>query len=259
MNPIRYFRFPCVVFSPVPASLAHSRLNQAVSNGVRTAYSALSALLVLVLIATSFPASAEAARSSRSMGGDDIESVSRRSYDDADGGRYSGSLQRKIRALEDDIVEDLPVPVLFVEHTDLWPDFGDPRGGGTRKHQGQDILAPRRTPIVSPTDAVVTRIGNGESAGIYVYTANPGGEVFAYMHLDEVAPDLSRGDVLEAGDLIGFVGNTGNAKETPPHLHFEIRDGRKALDPYPRLTGAFTGEEQLKILTALIDTLKKLV
>lgn len=225
---------------------------------MKTVYSALSAFLVLTLIGTMFPLSAEAARSSRSLGGDG-ESVSRRSYDEADGGRYSGSLRKKINALDDDIVEDFPIPVLFVPLSKIWPDFGDPRGGGTRKHQGQDILAPSRTPIVSPTEAVVTKIGNGESAGIYVYTANPGGEVFAYMHLDEVAPGLKRGDVLEAGDLVGFVGNTGNAKETPPHLHFEIRDGRKALDPYPRLTGAFTAEEQVRILTAIIDTLKKLV
>jgi murein DD-endopeptidase MepM/ murein hydrolase activator NlpD len=217
-----------------------------------------SGFLVLTLFATAFPLSAEAARSNRSLGGEGVESVFRRSYDEADGGRYSGSLRRKIRALDDDIVEEIPIPVLSVSYSKLWPDFGAPRGGGTRKHQGQDIFAPYRTPIVSPTEAVVTRIGNGESAGIYVYTANPGGEVFAYMHLDEVAPNLKRGDVLKAGDLIGFMGDTGNAKGTPYHLHFEIRDGRRAVDPYPRLTGSFTPEEQLKILAAIVDALKKL-
>lgn len=218
----------------------------------------LAAALSLALFFSLFPLPVEAARTSRSMGGDGVESTSRASYDESDGGRYSGKLRRLIEKLDDERVEELPIPVLFVQHDDLLPDFGAPRGGGTRKHQGQDIVAPRGTPIISPTEAVVTRIGVGGSAGIYVYTANPGGEVLAYMHLDDVAPGLSRGDVLQAGDLIGFVGDTGNAKGTTPHLHFEIRNGRKAIDPYPRLRGAFAPEEQVRILLAIVEVLKKL-
>src|SRR5690606_7271821 len=123
------------------------------------------------------------------------------------------------------------------------PDFGDPRDGGDREHEGQDILAPRGTPILSPTEAVVLRIGNGSSSGKNVYTANPGGETFVYMHLDEIASDLEEGDRLDTGDLIGYVGNTGNASGGPAHLHFEIREGREAKDPYPRLLASFTVEE----------------
>ena len=214
-------------------------------------------LFVFLLFTLMVPyAPAEAARTSRSMGSG--ESISRASYDEADGGKYSGSLRTKIKKLDNDRVDDIPVPVLFVDYADIYPDFGAPRDGGKRKHQGQDILAPKNSFIVSPTDAVVTKIGKGESAGIYVYTANPGGEVFAYMHLEKIAPGLKRGSVLAPGDLIGFVGNTGNARYTPSHLHFEIRKGRKPLDPYPRLVGTFTLAEQKTMLEGILASLEKI-
>jgi murein DD-endopeptidase MepM/ murein hydrolase activator NlpD len=132
-------------------------------------------------------------------------------------------------------VQNLPMPVLFgVNIFSLTPDFGDPRSGG-REHEGQDILAPRGAPIISPTEAVVLDRGVWPGAGNYVSTANPGGENFRYMHLDQPS-HLRPGDKLEAGDLIGFVGATGNASGGAPHLHFEIRKSG-AIDPYPRLTG----------------------
>jgi murein DD-endopeptidase MepM/ murein hydrolase activator NlpD len=171
--------------------------------------------------------------------------------------RYSSSVSKKIRALDEDIVEDLPIPVLFLSLKKIYPDFGDPRDGGARTHEGQDILAPRGSFIVSPTDAVVTRTGEGSSEGIYVYTANPGGETFRYMHLDHVADGIKTGTVLKPGDLIGYVGNTGNAAGGPTHLHFEVREGRTALDPYPRLTGSFTQEQLIDSLTHIIAILTK--
>jgi murein DD-endopeptidase MepM/ murein hydrolase activator NlpD len=171
--------------------------------------------------------------------------------------RYSRSTQRAVNKLDDDEVEHMPVPVLFVSYAKIYPDFGDPRGGDTRSHEGQDILAPLRSFIVSPTDAVVTRTGKGSSAGTYVYTAAPGGETFRYMHLDEIADGIKTGTVLKPGDLIGYVGNTGNAAGGPTHLHFEIRDGRKAEDPYPRIDGSFTNEELVRALTALVKVLQE--
>ncbi len=171
--------------------------------------------------------------------------------------RYSSSVQRKVRQLDDDEVEHMPVPVLFARYASIYPDFGDPRGGGTREHEGQDILAPKGSFIVSPTEAVVTRTGKGGSAGIYVYTANPGGETFRYMHLDDIADGVKSGTVLKAGDLIGYVGNTGNAAGGPDHLHFEIRDGRKAIDPYPRIDGSWTRTEYIRIIENLIKILEK--
>lgn len=158
--------------------------------------------------------------------------------------------------LDNDIVEEFPVPVLFgIEYEDITPDYGDPRGGGTRYHEGQDMLAPQGTPIVSPTEAIVIRTGTGESAGKYVYTANPGGETFRYMHLDYIA-DLDRGDTLEAGDFIGTVGDTGNAPDGVYHLHFEVRNSSGAQDPYPRLGGAFTLKQKVSFLTDIFRDIR---
>jgi hypothetical protein len=155
-------------------------------------------------------------------------------------------------SLSSRVVDEVPIPVLFVPLQALRPDFGDPRGGGTREHEGQDIFAVTGTPIVSPTKAVVTSVGEGESAGKYVYTANPGGETFRYMHLDATAK-LRRGDRLNPGDFIGTLGYSGNASEDSPHLHFEIRENRTALDPFPRLTTVFTLEEQVSFLEEVLD------
>lgn len=171
--------------------------------------------------------------------------------------RYSSSVRRKINKLDEDIVEKMPVPVLFVQYSKIYSDFGDPRDGGAREHEGQDIIAPRGTPIISPTEAVVTRTGKGGSAGIYVYTANPGGESFRYMHLEKIAEGIKEGTELKVGDLIGYVGDTGNALGGVTHLHFEIRDGREALDPYPRITGTLTRAELIRAITDIIEALKK--
>ena len=149
------------------------------------------------------------------------------------------------------------MPVLFgVAPSDLSPNFGDPRSGG-RTHEGEDIMAVKGTPVVSPTDAVVTGTGKSGSPGIYVNTANPGGESFRYYHLDKIAPGIKAGVVLKPGDLIGFVGNTGNAAGGPTHLHFEVRKGRKALDPYSRLNGAFTAQQTIRSLQAIIKILQQ--
>ena len=100
------------------------------------------------------------------------------------------------------------------------------------------MRAPQGTPVVSPTEAVVTGVGVGASSGKYVYTANPGGESFRYMHLDTMA-DIERGDKLSVGDFIGTVGDTGNAPDGVYHLHFEVKNLKnEAIDPNERLGGA---------------------
>ncbi len=168
------------------------------------------------------------------------------------GGWSRSSIDRD--ELDDDIVDNLPIPVLFGVVYDLVnPDFGDPRGGGTRSHEGQDFIAAQKTPVVSPTEAIVIRTGEGTSAGKYVYTANPGGETFRYMHLDSIA-DIESGDKLDVGDLIGTVGDTGNAPDGVYHLHFEVRDeDNDATDPYERLVDGFTLEEKISFLDGIFD------
>ncbi|MES2225719.1 MAG: peptidoglycan DD-metalloendopeptidase family protein [Patescibacteria group bacterium] len=165
----------------------------------------------------------------------------------------SSAMMKAIAALDKDPVEQLPIPVLLgVPLSSISPNFGDPRDGGARTHEGEDILAPLDDYIVSPTDAVVTSTGNGVSAGNYVYTANPGGETYAYMHLDKFAKNLKVGTVLTEGDLIGYVGNTGDAAGGPTHLHFEIRDGKTATDPFPRLAREFTLSERIDAVTTAL-------
>ncbi len=157
-----------------------------------------------------------------------------------------------ISSLDEEIVEDIYIPILFgMSVDDIIPDFGQPRGGGTRSHEGQDMMAPRGTPIVSPTEAIVIATGDGDSSGKYVYTANPGGETFRYMHLDKIA-NLDRGDKLKAGDYIGTVGDTGNAPDGAYHLHLEIRDeDNEPLDPAERLTKDFTIKQKIGFLADL--------
>lgn len=174
------------------------------------------------------------------------------------GERYSSAVSREIKKLGSKEVEDLKIPVLLgITRAKLSPNFGDPRGGGTRTHEGLDIMAPEGAFVASPTDAVVISTGDGDSSGIYVTTANPGGERFVYMHLSGIADGVKTGTVLEEGDLIGYVGNTGNASGGAPHLHFEIREGREAKDPYPRLTKEFTSQERIAVLMEILKELQK--
>jgi len=158
-------------------------------------------------------------------------------------------------SLGKNIVEEVPVPVLFgVELSKLIPDFGDPRGGGTRLHEGQDMRAPKGTPIVSPTKAIVIKLGTGSSAGKFVHTANPGGEEFRYLHLDAI--NVKVGDKLDIGDLIGTVGDTGNAPDGIYHLHFEIKDNGTPTDPYKRLVKEFTLKQKISFLDDILKEVK---
>lgn len=166
----------------------------------------------------------------------------------------TGDLQKKVAKLGDEAVKSIPLPILIGAPLEkLTANFGDKRPGG-RKHEGLDIMAPMGSVIVSPTEAVVLKVGYGDSAGFYVYTANPGGEIFAYMHLQKPS-ELEAGDELEEGDLIGYVGNSGNARGGSPHLHFEVRKNGPT-DPFVRITKEFDADEKLSFLEKIIDGVK---
>lgn len=116
-----------------------------------------------------------------------------------------------------------------VAFTDTW---GDPRSGG-RTHKGVDMIAARGTPLVAIEAATVKRMRNGGLGGITVTLRGVGGDEFYYAHLDGWASGLSVGQSLTAGELLGYVGNTGNAQYTVPHLHFEwAPGGGAAVNPY---------------------------
>lgn len=165
----------------------------------------------------------------------------------------SSGLQTQINALGSSITVSVPIPVLFgIELGNLSSDFGDARSNG-RTHIGNDIMAVKGTPIISPTAAVVLRTGVGSGEGIYVYTANPGGETFVYMHLDKLGEGIASGTVLEKGSLIGYVGNTGNASGGAAHLHFEIHDSNGTpIDPYPRTTTTLSLQEKMQYLSKVL-------
>lgn len=172
----------------------------------------------------------------------------------SEGRRSSSDLEEKIDDLSSKEILTVYMPVLFgVRVTDISPNFGDPRSGG-RTHEGEDIMALKGTPIVTPTQAVVLRTGVGETEGNYVYTANPGGETYVYMHLDEIADGLKSGQELAPGALLGFVGNTGNASGGAAHLHFEIHDDSgEPIDPFPRLTLDIPLKDKITYLDEILD------
>lgn len=111
--------------------------------------------------------------------------------------------------------------------------FGDARDGGRRKHEGIDIFAARHTPVIAAADGIV-RIGNNRLGGkvVWLRPSNRPLNLY-YAHLDSQL--VTSGQSVVAGDTLGLIGNTGNAKTTPPHLHFGIYGSGGAIDPLPFL------------------------
>jgi murein DD-endopeptidase MepM/ murein hydrolase activator NlpD len=119
-------------------------------------------------------------------------------------------------------------PVAF---TDSW---GDPRSGG-RRHQGVDMLSPRGTPVVAPVDGSLSHRGNAVG-GLSFHLNGDDGNYYYGTHLSAYANE-GAGHV-QGGTIIGYVGDTGNARGTP-HLHFEIHPGGgAAVNPYPTVAAA---------------------
>ena len=128
--------------------------------------------------------------------------------------------------------------------------FGAPRMMGTtyeHAHQGTDIMAPFDTPLLACERGIVTEIGAETLGGNKLWLKGESGTYYYYAHLKAYAEGLEVGEVVEAGDLVGVVGDTGNAKGGAPHLHFEIHpDGGKAVNPYPLLKVVDQLREQAK-------------
>ena len=115
-------------------------------------------------------------------------------------------------------------------------DFGAPRHQGT--HQGVDVMADRGTPLVAVVNATVLRLARSETGlgGIYVWLKRADGTEYYYAHMNTVAEGLAEGSAVGAGQVVGTMGNTGDARYGAPHLHFEIRPaGGSPIDPYQHL------------------------
>ena len=132
---------------------------------------------------------------------------------------------------------NLPVPVSGIKNTNLTDTWGASRSSG-RLHEGIDIIAPRGTKVLSATEGVVADLRNNNLGGKVIWIVGPSGSWHYYAHLDDHKRGLNVGDYVRAGDVIGYVGNTGNARHTAPHLHYGIYlggKGRGAVNPYPYL------------------------
>ena len=134
----------------------------------------------------------------------------------------------------------LLIPVAGVAPGDLADTFTAPRSGG-RTHRSIDIMAPKGTPVLAVSDGEITRKSSNRLGGLTLYLTSPDGDYrFYYAHLDGYAPGIGKGTLVQQGDTLGYVGNTGNARRTPPHLHFQmLRSGRgrgTPVNPYPLLT-----------------------
>jgi len=143
----------------------------------------------------------------------------------------------------DDIVNlrqrDLMIPVRGIHADALVSSFADARSGHI--HQAIDILAPRGTEVVAVENGKVAKLFTSAAGGLTIYEFDAGKKfVYYYAHLDSYAAGLKEGDEVQKGQVIGYVGTTGNAPKNTPHLHFGISkldpDGRwwggTALDPY---------------------------
>lgn len=139
----------------------------------------------------------------------------------------------------------LMMPVMGVVPAQLVDTFSDARSQD-RVHDAIDIMAERGTPVVSATDGTVAKLFTSKLGGLTVYVFGPDQAwVYYYAHLDRYATGLSEGQRLKRGQVIGYVGSSGNASPDAPHLHFEVsRLGpekhwwqARPVNPYPLLGG----------------------
>lgn len=135
----------------------------------------------------------------------------------------------------------LTMPVEGLPPAQVHSQWHAPRSGG-RRHEGVDLFAEKGTPVVSATRGVVWRKGWDSLGGRVVTVLGEGHTLYYYAHLDGWAAGLDVGDEVSAGAALGTVGNTGNARTTPPHLHFGMYRlglfGVTAVDPAVALLGA---------------------
>ena len=117
----------------------------------------------------------------------------------------------------------LRLPVDEADARAMKGQFGDRRDRGARGHEAVDILAPRNTPVHAVDDGTVAKLFFSKQGGITVYQFDPTERFcYYYAHLERYAPGLREQQKISRGEIIGYVGTTGNAPANTPHLHFAI-------------------------------------
>jgi hypothetical protein len=146
---------------------------------------------------------------------------------------------RAFEAGSEVFIDGLVFPVGEGVETPLIDSFGFPRMTGSPDehwHEGIDIFAPTGTPLFATERGVITRIGVGRLGGLKLWLRGESGTDWYYAHLSAFNDELREGDLVEAGDIVGYVGQTGNAVGTPPHLHMQMHPGGgRPVNPYPLL------------------------
>ena len=140
----------------------------------------------------------------------------------------------------------LRLPIEGAKVESLRGGFAERRNGNTRPHEAVDLLAPRHTPIRAVEDGTIARLFLSRAGGITIYQFDPSKRFcYYYAHLERYADNLREGQTVKTGDVLGYVGTTGNAPRNTPHLHFAIfeltKDERwwegEAIDPYLVFSG----------------------
>jgi murein DD-endopeptidase MepM/ murein hydrolase activator NlpD len=118
---------------------------------------------------------------------------------------------------------NLLLPVQGVRREQLQDTFNDSRGNGARTHEALDIMAPRGTPVLATEDGRVAKLFTSKQGGLTIYEFDPSTTyAYYYAHLDRYADGLKEGDTVRRGQILGYVGSTGDASPDGPHLHFSI-------------------------------------
>jgi len=141
----------------------------------------------------------------------------------------------------------LVVPIAGVAPAAITDTWGQARDSGARAHHGTDIVAPRGAPVVASVNGTIEKLFQSRAGGVTLYERTPDGRwSLYYAHLAAYAPGIREGQVVKAGETIGFVGDTGNAGTGNYHLHFGLSRMAKTqawwtgepVNPYPLLARA---------------------
>jgi peptidoglycan LD-endopeptidase LytH len=142
------------------------------------------------------------------------------------------------------------LPIAKLTSKDIHDTFNQSRGGGERRHEATDIMAPKGTPVLAVDNGVIAKLFTSKPGGLTVYQYDSNEKyAFYYAHLDRYAEGLREGVLVRRGQLIGYVGITGNSDPNAPHLHFAILqlgpekkwyENTRPVDPYPVLTNALS-------------------